>query len=479
MQKVFARPAPTAIAGVDRTVAKVNQPRTFDGHFSETTFPDTTYRWDFGDGVTAFGSVVTHVYERPGTYIAVLTVANGPLTSRATLRVIVVPDEPLVADAGDDRVGEEQLPLSLDGGGSRPFAAIESFAWDFGDGTPSRPRTQRAAHLRRAGYVHGDADDHLRDRDGDRHRCRRRARPGLWRRQRWPASHGARWQWRGRPRRRCGRDRRRRRRATPPAPTTPAWRACKQLPDGRFSVYAYKLGYQPAIGRARVVGGLGTASVTLTPGQVGSATLEHRRLTLDEIIAAGIDVNDPANQNVLEFNIELGFEVFSDEEPSGVQLRRVHQRRRRVLRHPDRLGLQRRPHAVRVRGRRRRRSRSRRKRSTTKPVLVFLIIPVKASWLKEFFEVTMVVANLAPKGFGFSHGAATVDLPAGLTLAPTALPQDLTMSTRRHPSGKSGIARWIVRGDRSGSYDFGAAYTRRARTGRFAGAAAGARPRRR
>ncbi|HEY3484993.1 MAG TPA: Ig-like domain-containing protein, partial [Ilumatobacteraceae bacterium] len=420
------------------------------------TFVDTQFRWDFGDGVTAFGEVATHAYQRPGTYTAVLRVSNGLRTSKATSRVIVIPDEPLVADAGDDRVAEEQLPIAFDGGASLPYFAIESYQWDFGDGESGVGRNPQHIYttpgiyavtltvrsgdeeatdtltvdVREQGAGGGSgglevtvlddqgapiraADVAVLDADGTRHSAR-------------TGDNGV--------------------------------ASLKNLPDGRYSVYAYKLGFRPTIGRARVLGGLGTAAVTLARGAVGQASLEQRRLTLDEIIAAGIDINDPANLNVLEFEIQLGFRVDPNEPDilGGVGFMLNGEGEfvdipidwicndeldRCEYSDPD-VDV-----SVEV------------EEVEGQPVVTVLIIPVKASWLKEFFEVTMIVANLAPKGFAFTDGAATIDLSAGLTLAPTTDPQSLMVDLPDIPAGKTGTARWIVRGDRAGEYDLGAAYT--------------------
>ena len=451
--KIFLRPTPTAVLGVDRTVVKVNQDVNFDASFSENTFPDTEFRWDFGDRTTAFGRQSTHQYQRPGVYTAGLRVSNALRTAKDSARVIVVPDEPLVADAGDDRVAEEQLPIAFDATASRPFFAIESFTWDFGDGQTAVGRNVANIYtapgiytatltIRSAGETAVDtvtvdvreqgagttggltvsvlddagrpiraADVAVLDADGVRHSAR-------------TADDGV--------------------------------ASLTNLPNGRYAVYGYKLGYLPAISRARVAGGLGTASVTLQPGAVGTATLEQRRLTLDEIIAAGIDINDPANRNVLEFQISLGFRVFTggpstafpillngDLEIVDIPIDWVCDEARRSCEYDDPdVSI-----SVEV------------DEIDGEPTLVFLIIPVKASWLKEFFEVTMVVANLASKGFAFTDGAATIDLPAGVSLAPTSDPQSLTFELADIPAGKTGTARWIVRGDQSGSYDLGAAYT--------------------
>ena len=451
--KIFLRPTPTAVLGIDRTVVKVNQDVNFDASFSENTFPDTEFRWSFGDRTNAFGVQTTHQYQRPGVYTAGLRVSNALRTANDSARVIVVPDEPLVADAGDDRVAEEQLPIAFDATASRPFFAIESFTWDFGDGQTAVGRNVANIYtapgiytatltIRSAGETAVDtvtvdvreqgagttggltvsvlddagrpiraADVAVLDADGVRHSAR-------------TADDGV--------------------------------ASLTNLPNGRYAVYGYKLGYLPAISRARVAGGIGTASVTLQPGAVGTATLEQRRLTLDEIIAAGIDINDPANRNVLEFQISLGFRVFTggpstafpillngDLEIVDIPIDWVCDEARRSCEYDD-------PDVsitVEV------------DEIDGEPTLVFLIIPVKASWLKEFFEVTMVVANLASKGFAFTDGAATIDLPAGVSLAPTSDPQSLTFELADIPAGKTGTARWIVRGDKSGSYDLGAAYT--------------------
>ncbi|RLE28770.1 hypothetical protein DRJ54_05925 [Candidatus Acetothermia bacterium] len=51
------------------------QPITFDGRASQG--PIVSYTWDFGDGSTGSGAVVTHVYATPGTYTVTLTVRAG------------------------------------------------------------------------------------------------------------------------------------------------------------------------------------------------------------------------------------------------------------------------------------------------------------------------------------------------------------------------------------------------------------------
>ena len=92
------------------------------------------------------------------------------------------------------------------------------------------------------------------------------------------------------------------------------------------------------------------------------------------------------------------------------------------------------------------------------PQLVWLVVPGKASWLKEFFSVQMMVSNLADPDFMLDHGSATLAIPEGLTLAPTAAGQSATARMEDIPGGQSATATWILRGDTEGFYDLTASY---------------------
>jgi hypothetical protein len=69
-----AQPAPpTANAGGPYT-GTVGVPIQFAG--GDSTGFNLSFTWDFGDGTTATGVVVTHTYTAPGTYTVVLTVVD-------------------------------------------------------------------------------------------------------------------------------------------------------------------------------------------------------------------------------------------------------------------------------------------------------------------------------------------------------------------------------------------------------------------
>ena len=57
--------------------ARVGEPVTFDGSQSQPgSSPIANYEWNFGDGTTASGAVVTYVYNSPGTYQVTLTITG-------------------------------------------------------------------------------------------------------------------------------------------------------------------------------------------------------------------------------------------------------------------------------------------------------------------------------------------------------------------------------------------------------------------
>ena len=92
------------------------------------------------------------------------------------------------------------------------------------------------------------------------------------------------------------------------------------------------------------------------------------------------------------------------------------------------------------------------------PIIQWLVIPGRARFLKEFFDVQLIIQNLAAPGFTFTHGSATLRLPAGLSLAPTSTPQSETQDTPDVAGGQSASVTWTVRGDAEGDYGLTADY---------------------
>ena len=224
------------------------------------------------------------------------------------------------------------------------------------------------------------------------------------------------------------------------------------LPDGTYTAYAFKTGFRPGQVSATVTGGSGTASLALASGEIAQTDLTSRRLTYQEIVDAGIDPNDPQNQNVFEFEVNLVFGP--DEVPltlSGIATGGgivggsfggggscgslcASVDGYRVFPRVEYVGGE--------------------------PTIVWMVIPGRAKWLKEFFEIQLLVTNLADQSFTFENGLASLgELPDGLSLAPTDEPQELVQSLPDIPGGATEGATWIVRGDTEGLYTLTADYS--------------------
>ncbi len=358
-----------AVAGDDQSTV-AGAAVHLDGSASRPSVAITAYHWTFGDGQSADGATVDHVYTNPGTYTATLTVQNGTsqASDTALITVTPVPLQPglavSVADSSSHAVLSNAQVLVIDSGGTRYSATTAA------DGI---------AHI-------------------------------------------------------------------------------QGLPDGAYTVYGWHDGYLPGSVAATVSGDSGTAAMSLDQGQVATSSVTSTPLTESQVVAAGIDPNDPDNQNVYQFEIHLAFTPDADSTitgytggdgsgaggfPVGVGVDGVITPCTSTCDVPIGGGYTAQMTVNYI---------------NDAPQLLWLIIPGKAKWLKEFFNVSMMVTNLAAPTFTLDNGSATLPLPDGLTLAPTSTPQHATQTMDDIPGGQSRSVSWIVRGDNEGFYDISADY---------------------
>ncbi|MGE0761880.1 MAG: PKD domain-containing protein [Bdellovibrionales bacterium] len=96
-----------------------------------------SYDWVFGDGDTAQGALVQHVYQSAGARVATLTVTdNMGLSDSASVTIGVQANTaPTASFSLTPSSGTAPLMVLLDGGESNDAeGAIASYVWDFGDG---------------------------------------------------------------------------------------------------------------------------------------------------------------------------------------------------------------------------------------------------------------------------------------------------------------------------------------------------------
>ena len=106
---------------------------SFDASYSVD--PDgsiNSYGWDFGDGTTASGAILSHTYPSGTPYTATLTVADDSGATASGSRTV----EPNARPFAYAYVTCDGRTCSFDGSGSRDNdGTIVSYDWTFGDGT--------------------------------------------------------------------------------------------------------------------------------------------------------------------------------------------------------------------------------------------------------------------------------------------------------------------------------------------------------
>ncbi len=349
-----------AVAGENIAVA-LGETVHLDGSASTPAEDITAYAWDFGDGSSGEGALVSHEYAAAGKYTATLTVTRGGETSKATVTVTVASFAHL---ATVTVVDEAKQPIN---GAQVLYIA------------PDATRTE--AITKGSGQA------------------------GLG-----------------------------------------------GLPDGTDTVYVYKSGFLPKAAQVSVAEGAGSATVTLKSGELAEAKLTSHEMTLAEIEAAGIDTSDPNNNNVYEFRVELPFgggkcyvntagEFINLENcdlggggggGGGGGLTREGGCFEEFCIGADSIHEH--------------------------PLIKVLRLAGKATWLKQFFAVTLTVYNPSPEPFKFTNGTASLSVPSGMSFAPTPVPQSQTQNVADIPGEGGAATNWIIRGDKAGEYYLSASY---------------------
>ena len=416
------------------------------------------YELQFGDGSQDSGVLPTkpveHTYGEPGVYEMRLDVTDGHEHVIVTRSVTVTLDEPLKAQAGEDQTVVVGEPVTLDGENSRPLRGITSYQWEFGDGesaeaasvehTYTSPGEYHATLTVQAPGAHDSSTTtiHVLSKPGGEGYVETVQSSGA------PLEgaevlvilgdgtriHGT---------------------------TVGDGKAhLYGLPDGEYEAYVYKPGYLPTATHATASGGEGVGSVELKAGEVATAQVTSHMMDLNEIEAAGINTSDPANRHVYEFNVNINVAPFTEGGGSGSSggsgsvggyigadgfIGGVGSPCSGSLCVWHAAGATIYTTVTYVPG-------------LEAPLLSSLVIPFKASFLKEFFDVSMIINNLASAPFTLKGGHATIGLPAGMSLAPTAKQQAITESLPDIPGEGSSTAHWILRGDTEGEYNLSATY---------------------
>ncbi len=231
-----------------------------------------------------------------------------------------------------------------------------------------------------------------------------------------------------------------------------------QTAAGIHTIGVFGDGYLPTEKECTILAGSGNKfDFTVTEKDIVTADFKVERMKLDEIKAAGIDITAPENQHVLEVKLDLAYKVH--EAPKSDLVYYVNSNGFVIGGNGWSGGWS---DSAWYGG----------SDTVTKPVyinvnpetnevdtLITLTVPIKASFLKEFFHATLTIYNNAEEQYNISDNQVKLNLPEGLTLMDVDASDKEIVNFDSLPGQSIKEIDWIIRGDKQGTYDISASYS--------------------
>ncbi len=243
--------------------------------------------------------------------------------------------------------------------------------------------------------------------------------------------------------------------------------ATMRLPDGNHVIGMYTAGYLP-VKKETVVLANATRTVTLTTVEEELVTghFEITRMTFDEIVAAGIDVYDPANQHVYSATVRVTYGStpltlnYYRNDSTILSFGVTDSNGKPVDTYVNKSGEKRKITSVTyIGGGSGGTGGSGGGGDTGSDIVAIIDIPASASYLKEFFDVRLHIVNNAASTFVLEDNEVTLNVPDGMTLMDQvsggyAATNTVKVDAIRGQETKT-IA-WVLRGDDAGEYHLSA-----------------------
>ncbi len=229
-----------------------------------------------------------------------------------------------------------------------------------------------------------------------------------------------------------------------------------KLPVGQQEVATYKNGYLPDSAVVYVKAGE-TQEIELTAVKQDLITGDFKvhEMTLDEIKAAGIDIHDAANLQIYEAEVTLiygeeKYEVTYYRDDDGI----IEWNYKFISKdytdddddddddddHTGGGGGSYIPKPYYV------------PNDEGEEIIAVLWLPLRASYLKQFFSATLTITNNATSEFVIADCDADISVPNGLTVVKHSPISGAIQG------GSSSSANWILRGDKAGTYNLSASF---------------------
>lgn len=239
------------------------------------------------------------------------------------------------------------------------------------------------------------------------------------------------------------------------------------LKKGNYEVYFYKSGYLPQLIKIDT-NATNSLNIRLEKKELVSGELKVRELEINEIIALGIDITNPANQFVYQYEVEVTYnnktgKVTFTSNQDGDDLGIVNE----LVNYNDDTET-----FVEIIPRKTGStwgsgfgsgsgsgSGGGGEKVVTKPIIAVFNITTEISWLKEFYDVELTIINNADEEFNIEEAMAVLHLPDGLSLADTTRGEDNVIDMGTIGGNETKSVSWVIRGDKSGSYNISADFT--------------------
>lgn len=222
---------------------------------------------------------------------------------------------------------------------------------------------------------------------------------------------------------------------------------------GTHTFSSYKEGYLPVKHDIAVTGGNVQVNLVLVNEPIVTGEFEIHRMTFDEIVAAGIDINAAENRHVVKINVTLYYE--SKPVKSTIYWNGVTVKSEPVYIKTD-SGTRKLTPTI-IGGSSGYGGSSSGSSSLNNPTVAYLDVPVEFSFLKEFFDVKLHIINHASSQFSLLDNTVKLNVPDGLSIVKTNYTDDSAVRYIPEIAGQSQeTVNWVLRGDKAGEYDISA-----------------------